>query len=100
MASRAQHTNHIVKMAGNRIVVDNISYAYDDLDTTPSDLRDAIPKKENVKGGIAFRGQECILSNFYPASIKNSGKQYVSVEQYFQHHKCLTCGDYVRAAKI
>lgn len=100
MASRAQHTDHTVKMAGNRIIIDNITYGYDDLDTAPSDLRDAIPKKKNVKGGVAFRGQDCFLSNFHPAPIKISGKQFVSVEQFFQHQKCLACGDYVRAAKI
>lgn len=100
MASRAQHSDYTVKMAGNRIIIDNISYGYDDLDTAPSELRDAIPKKKNVKGGLACRGKECFLSNFYPANIKIAGKQYVNVEQFFQHQKCLVCGDYIRAAKI
>lgn len=100
MASRAQHTDHTVRMAGNRIVIDNVTYGYDDLDTAPSELRDAILKKKHVKGGLAFRGQDCFLSNFYPAPVKIAGKRYVSVEQFFQHQKCLICGDYIRAAKV
>lgn len=75
----ARHIDHTVKMAGNKTVIDNITYCYDDLDTTPSVLREAILKKEKKGGGgevsIAYRGKECILSNFYPDFLRIEGKQ-------------------------
>lgn len=55
---------------------------------------------KRVKDGIAFRGRECYLSNFYPCELLIDKELYVSVEQYYQYIKSPTCGDNDRARKV
>lgn len=100
VANRAQYTDHTVRMAGNKIIVDDITYCFDDLDILPVDLKDGTVQQKNVKGGIAFRGKGSFLSNFYPVKIVVEGERYAHVEQYFQHERCIANGEYNRANKI
>lgn len=100
IASRAAHSNYNVKMAGNRIVINDIAYSYDELDIIPKALREAIPQQKIVKDGLAFRGKNSFLSNFYPAEIEIEGHIYDNVEQFYQSRKCEICGDGDRAYKI
>lgn len=54
---KAQHSEYVAKLAGNRIIVDRISYgSYED--------------QKRIKNGKVFKGKECYLSNFFPAEIK------------------------------
>ena len=41
---------------------------------------------------ILFHGRFCPLSNFYPSEITVDGKQYSSVEQYYQVQRARYCG--------
>lgn len=81
IASRAENGEYTVKMAGNRIYIDGIAYGYDDLDIVPADLRRGIPQMKRVSNGIALRGRECFLSNFYPCELVIDNETYSSVEQ-------------------
>lgn len=69
IAAKAQDLNFVTKMAGNRITIDGVSYAFDDMDIIPDELKSAIPMIKKVKNGIAFRGKDCYLSNFFPANV-------------------------------
>lgn len=100
IASRAQKGEHTVKMAGNRIFIDGTSYGYEEMDIIPSDLRRAIPQMKYLKDGIAFKGKDCFLSNFFACEIKIEDEIYSSVEQFYQHMKCVTCEEFDRARKI
>lgn len=100
IASRAENGDYTVRMAGNRIYIDGVAYGYDDLDIVPVELRRGIPQMKRVGKGIAFRGKECFLSNFYPCDLTIDNVRYSSVEQYYQHIKCASCNDYDRARKI
>lgn len=100
IASRAENGDYTVKMASNRIYINGVAYGYDDLDIVPVELRRGIPQMKRINDGIAFRGRECFLSNFYPCNIVIDNETYSSVEQYYQHTKCASCNDYDRARKI
>lgn len=100
VASIAQNGDYQVKMAGNRLYIDGIAYGHENLDILPQELRRAVPQQKLVKKGIAFRGKECYLSNFYQCELKIDGELFTSVEQYFQYTKCMTCEDFDRAVKI
>lgn len=100
IAMKAQSSDFVTKMAGNRILIDGASYGYKDMDLVPQELKSAIPMLKRVKNGIAFRGKDCYLSNFYPVAVKIDGETYNSAEQYFQYTKCVTCNDDDRAGKV
>lgn len=100
IASRAQHSQHVTKMAGNRLIIDGVSYGADEMDIIPGDLKRAVPQIKPVKNGIAFRGKEAYLSNFFPVEVKIEGEEYSCIEQYYQFTKCETCLDFDRANKI
>lgn len=100
VASKAQTSDHNVKMAGNRIYVNGKPYGYEEMDILPPELRRGITQTKRTKEGVAFRGKECYLSNFYLCDLMIDGELYASVEQFYQHIKCLTCEDHDRAANI
>lgn len=100
IASKAQNGDYQVKMAGNKLYIDGVAYGHENLDILPQELRKAVPQQKLVKNGIAFRGKESYLSNFYQCELKIDGELFTSVEQYYQYTKCTTCEDYDRAAKI
>lgn len=100
IASKANEGDYVVKMAGNKIHIDGVVYGYEDLDILPLELRSALPQQKNVKKGIAFRGKDSFLSNFFQCDIRVDGELYTSVEQFYQAQKCYTCEDHDRAQKI
>lgn len=100
VATASQNSDHNVKIAGNRIYVNGKSYGYEEMDILPAELRMGIPQTKRMKEGLAFRGKECYLSNFYPCELMIDGELYVSVEQYYQYTKAQCCEEYDRAEKI
>lgn len=100
IASKANEGDFVVKMAGNKIHIDGIAYGHEDLDIVPIELRSAVPQQKNVKKGIAFRGKDSFLSNFFQCDIRIDEELYTSVEQFYQYQKCITCEDHDRAQKI
>lgn len=97
VAAISEEGDHNVKMAGNRIYVDGRPYGYEEMDIRPTDLRRGIPQTRRTKKGIAFRGRDCYLSNFYPCELMIDGELYVSVEQFYQYIKCQCSEEYDRA---
>lgn len=87
-------------MAGNRIIIDGVSYGSDELDIIPEDLKRVLPQIRTIKNGVVFRGKEAYLSNFFPTQLIVDDKTYSSVEQFYQFSKCEVCKDYDRAEKI
>lgn len=65
------------------------TYASNELDLLPSDITDNLKQEKEIDDGIVFRGELSFLSNFHPAPFSIEGKNYIHVEQHFQHSKAL-----------
>lgn len=57
-------------------------------------------QEKRVDGGIAYRGDKSIFSNFFPAPFNLEGNDYVNTEQYYQYQKACHNGDDERAERI
>lgn len=79
--------------------MNDITYSQDELDLIPKTLKEAILQQKIVKDGLAFRGKNSFLSNFYQAEVIIDGYICDSVEQFYQFRKCEVCGDLDRAYK-
>lgn len=86
----AKEQNMEARMAGNKAIIEGTAYGINDLDTIPSSIASKIKEEKIVEGGIAYRGQDSIFSNFYMANFEIDRTVYNSVEQYYQHCKAVT----------
>lgn len=77
---------HTAKMMGSKVIVDDVSYSFRDLEILPPGLRLSDAKMIRVKGGIAFASEYVFLSNFYPCSFTHDGVEYDSAERAY---KCI-----------
>lgn len=80
----AVRKGHVAKMVGTKVMVDNISYIYRDLEILPPGLKLSDAKMIKVKGGLAFASEYAFLSNFYPCSFTFDGIEYDSAERAYQ----------------
>lgn len=88
------------KIVGNKILLNGKMYTSADLDGLPDELLDGASQIKDVKGGLAYRGEDTFLSNFHHAEFSLDEHNFVTVEQYYQYKKCLTLGHINMAAKI
>lgn len=100
IVAAAKDENLDAKIAGNRVFIDGIPYGINDLDTIPTNISSKTKEEKAVEGGIAYRGQESIFSNFYMAPFEVEETWFNCVEQYYQHNKAVACNDLERARKI
>lgn len=96
----AKKLNMESKIVGNKILLNGKMYTSADLDGLADDLLDGASQIKDVKGGLAYRGEEAVLSNFHHAEFILDDHKFVTVEQYYQYKKCLTLGKINMAAKI
>lgn len=75
------------KVAGNKVFVDGQSYTSSELDLLPSCLNRCCAQEKWVQGGLAFRGEKSVFSNFFARPFVIDGCKYISVEQYLQYSK-------------
>lgn len=96
----AKEKGHETKVSGNRVVLDSRPYASNELSMIPGEITSDLKQEKRVDGGIAYRGDKSIYSNFFYAPFNLGGEDYVHVEQYFQHQKALHHGDDPTAERI
>lgn len=77
------------KVSGNKVTIGSRSYFSNELAMIPPEVNDGLKQEKEIEGGIIYKGEKSILSNFYPAPFVYNGTDYHHVEQYFQHFKAL-----------
>lgn len=55
----------------------------------PTDVKASLKQEKEIEGGIVYKGEKSVFSNFFPAQFNYNGIDYCHVEQYFQHSKAL-----------
>lgn len=88
------------KVTGNRVVIDSRPYASNELALIPRAISCELKQEKQVEGGIAYRGDRTIFSNFFPAPFNLDGTDYVHSEQYYQYHKATHHGEDDTAERI
>lgn len=90
----------VSKVTGNKVVIDSRSYASNELSLVPDTVSTEMKQEKQVKGGLAYKGDMSIYSNFFPAPFRLGGEDYAHVEQYFQYHKAIHHKDDPTAERI
>lgn len=88
------------KVSGNKVTVESRSYASNELSLIPTSVKSDLKQEKIVAGGIAYKGDRSIFSNFFPAPFKLGGEDYAHVEQYYQHTKAVHHGEDAIAERI
>ena len=84
----------------DRLIIGDKSYTVDTIDTIDPAFDPANTCTKQYGEVIAFFGGSSPLSNFFNCELTIKGKLYYSVEQYFQHQKCLFAENPVAANKV
>lgn len=96
MREIARYANTIgfndVKVVGNRLMVNGLSYQEDELHLLPTKLLLANVRTRKVRNGVGFHSKESYLSNFYATEVIINGKTFISAEQAYQYSKAVICG--------
>jgi ribA/ribD-fused uncharacterized protein len=87
-------------LRADKLVVDNTVYTTDALHKLPQDIDPAATATKKHGNVLAFFGGHSPLSNFHTCEVTVQNKVYSSVEQYFQHAKCVFANDMNTARKI
>lgn len=74
-----------VKISGNKICVNNITYDHTNLDCLPTGLRLEDARIKAYNGTLAFYSKYAWLSNFFPCPVKIQGVMFTSAEQAYQY---------------
>lgn len=96
----ARDSKRYAAIRGDKLVIGNDVYTVDTLHKLPADLDPANLCTKKHGNVVAFFGGHSPLSNFFKCNIEIDGKTYSSVEQYFQHQKCVFAEDIATAARI
>lgn len=88
------------KISGNRVLVGSRLYASNELSLIPGTVSSELKQEKQIDGGIVYRGDRSIFSNFFPAPFNLENEDYVHVEQFFQYKKALHHEEYDTADRI
>lgn len=88
------------KVSGNRVVVDSRPYAANELALIPGTVSVELKQEKYIDGGIVYRGDRSIYSNFFPAPFNLKGEDYAHVEQFYQYKKALHHNEFDTAERI
>lgn len=100
IAASAKEKGLDSKVSGNKVVIDSRSYASNELSLVPNNVTTETKQEKLVKGGLAYKGDRSIFSNFFPAPFRLGGEDYAHVEQYFQYQKAIHHKDDPTADRI
>lgn len=75
------------KMAGSKLMVNNVTYDFHNLSCLPKDLQVSTIKTKECDGDIVFQSEHSWLSNFFPSPVTLQGIEFHSAEQAFQYAK-------------
>lgn len=96
----ANSQGRTAKMSGNKVTIDSKSYFSNELNQIPPDVTINLKLEKEIEGGIIYKGERSIFSNFYPSPFIYNGVNYLHVEQYFQHSKATHHNDFLAADRI
>lgn len=88
------------KIAGNKNYIDDQCYASNEMDLLPTRLLKSGAQEKWVPGGLTFRGEKSVFSNFFTKSFVVDGCKYISVEQFLQYSKAIYFDEPALARKI
>lgn len=100
IAQVAGSQGKIAKVSGNKVVIDSKSYFSNELKMIPAEVTAELKQEKEIEGGIVYKGERSIFSNFFPAPFVYDGVNYRHVEQYFQHSKALHHNEIESADRI
>lgn len=100
IAQVAKSQGREAKASGNKVTIGPRTYFSNELDLIPSDVSENLKQEREIDGGIIYKGEKSILSNFYPAPFNLNGVDYLHVEQYYQHLKALHHHEFQMADSI
>lgn len=86
---QARKKGKLAFLKEDKLIVDGCSYSVEDLHKLPSYIDPAYSSTVHYGNTTAFFGGHSPLSNFYQTKLEIDGKEYFSVEQYFQMMKCI-----------
>ena len=87
-------------MQADKLIVDSNVYTVDSFHKLPSAIHPkqlAEPKTDNA---VFFYGKYSSFSNFHPSKFTLEGKQFNSVEQFFQYKRASSTGNQSLSDKI
>lgn len=100
LSKAAKDAGYSSSTSGDKLLVDGKSFSSDELDLIPNRALRSCAQEKWVTGGLAFRGERSVFSNFYTKSFSVDGYRYISMEQYFQYSKAVYFGEHNLAQKI
>lgn len=83
---------HTVVREGDFFIIDDVKWHINQLNDLPEGMRLMDSRTRYVRGVVAFQSALSPLSNLFCCRIKYNGVVYSSVEQAYQHLKCLHHG--------
>lgn len=103
LAFREKKLHDIKQVALNldKLVINNTSYAVEDLNKLPKFLQPESTAKRESESTLAFYSRNAILSNFYlKAPFALDGATFSSTEKYYQYQKACSFNDMETARSI
>lgn len=100
ITNSAKAKGHEAKISGNKVVINSRVYASNEVKLIPKSITTDLKEEKSVDGGIAYRGDRSIFSNFFPAPFSLGGNEYAHTEQYYQHLKATHHGEDETAERI
>lgn len=100
LSKSANEVGLTASTSGDKLIVSGKSFTSDELDLVPNRVLRSCAQEKWVNGGLAFRGERSVFSNFYTKPFTVDGFRYLSVEQYFQYSKAVYFEDSNLARKI
>lgn len=100
LSKSAKEVGFDSSITGDKLIVDNKAYNSNELDLIPNRVLRSSAQEKWVTGGLAFRGERSVFSNFYTKSFFVERYRYLSVEQYFQYSKAVYFEESNLARKI
>ena len=84
LAAYARSQDIEAKVKGDKLVIDEKVYRYEDIDELPHGLSMERAKIIAVSDGWAFQSHHAFLSNMHPSKFEVDNKVYKTNEHYFQ----------------
>lgn len=100
IAQVANSQGRTAKVSGNKVTIDSRSYFSNELSMIPPEVAGGTKHEKEIEGGIIYKGEKSIFSNFFPAPFTFNGIDFLHVEQYFQHCKAIHHREFQTADRI
>ena len=96
----AKEKHHKAKMQADKLIVDSIVYTVDSFHKLPSDIHPKQLAERKTDNAVFFYGKYSSFSSFHLAKFTLEGKQFNSVEQFFQYKRASSTGNQSLSDKI